>query len=218
MRDIVLEHVGRDQSLRILDLGCGAGSLLVRLAEVFPSASITGIDVSAANIAAAEQRLAVSMRDRVRLMVADYLTFHDRPFDLIVCDGVLHLIPASTDALVAKLAGDLAAGGTLVCDMPYDGVYNRAFAIVRRLLRAVRSPVVDRAILGAGRLLHAREMNDEGLRERVGYMYMPPERMMGAALAHAFQTAGLRQTATHAMLSTSLSQLRHNVTVWAKIA
>ena len=58
--------------------------------------------------------------------------------------------------------------------MPFECVYNRAFAVLRRALRTVRSPWLDRAILQTGRVLHGRDMDDDGLLERVDYMYIPP--------------------------------------------
>ena len=216
MRDVVLQHVSRSQPLRILDLGCGTGSLVARLVAALPRASVTGIDISAANIAAAERQRDETGRDRARFVVADYLSFREPPFDVIVCDGVLHLIPVSTPVLMRKLSEDLVPGGVLVCDMPYECTYNRIFAVIRRLLRAIRSPIVDRAILAVARLVHSRDMSDDGLNERVAYMYQPPARMMGPRLAAAFASERLEPVATHAMPSTSPSQLRHNVTVWMR--
>jgi SAM-dependent methyltransferase len=216
MRDIVLEHVPRDRPIRLLDLGCGTGSLIFRLAKALPAAELVGIDVSPSNIASAQRRNDAEFRGRLRFVVADYLAFRDPLFDVIVSDGVLHLISASTSALIAKLAADLKPGGLLVCDMPYDCAYNRAFAAIRRGLRMIRSPIVDAMILAAGRLLHSQQMDDDQLRERVQYMYVPPERMMDSPLVGALTAAGLRQTATHPNPSTSPSQLRHNVTVWTK--
>jgi len=218
MRDIVAGAVARHAPIRVLDLGCGTGSLVFRLAEILPHATIVGIDVSPANIRAAERQVSLDAGGRIRFAVSDYLEFRDEPFDAVVSDGVLHLIPAPTDALVHRLAADLRQGGLLICDMPYDCAYNRAFTVARRVLRALRSPLTDRAILAVGRALHGREMDDNGLRERVGYMYVPPERVMGPALARAFARAGLRQVATHAMPSTSPSQLRHSVTIFTKDA
>ena len=216
MRDIVLEHVPRDRPIRLLDLGCGTGSLLFRLANALPAAELVGIDVSPPNIAAAQHRNDAEFSGRLRFVVADYLAFRDPVFDVIVSDGVLHLISAATSALIAKLAADLKADGLLVCDMPYDCAYNRVLAAVRRVLRMIRSPITDTMILAAGRLLHSQQMDDDRLRERVQYMYVPPERMMDAPLVGALTAAGLRQTATHQNPSTSPSQLRHNVTVWTK--
>src|SRR4030088_1219172 len=53
MGDIVLAHVPRDRAIRLLDLGCGTGSLLFRLAEALPAAALSGVDISPANIRAA---------------------------------------------------------------------------------------------------------------------------------------------------------------------
>jgi len=216
MRDIVLAHVPRDKAIRVLDVGCGTGSLLFRLADALPAASLVGIDVSPANIRAAEQHVSDHPLARVQFEVADYLEYRAEPFEVLVSDGVLHLIPGDTTVLVRKLAADLRPGGVLVCTMPFDCWYNRTFAAVRRVLRALRSPWLDRLILGAGRLLHRREMDDAGLQERVGYMYVPPERMMGEALAARFASAGLRRQTEYGIESSSLSQLRHRVTIFVR--
>ncbi len=217
MRDIVLAHVPRGRAIRLLDVGCGTGSLLFRLAGALPDADLTGIDVSPANIRAAGREAPAAGRP-VRLETADYLEYVAQPFDAIVADGVLHLIPGDTAALVGKLSSDLRPGGVLVCSMPYDCAYNRAFAALRRVLRVLRSSWSDELILRLGRLVHGREMTDEGLRERVPYMYVPPVRMMNARLAAIAAFAGLRQAAQYSMASTSVSQLKHRVTVFERVA
>ena len=218
MAEAVLRHVDRASAMRILDLGCGTGVLALRLAEALPRASITGLDISAANIAAATAALARSSAGpRVQFVYGDYLQFRDRPFDLIVTDGVLHLVPAEDARLVGKLAADTRPGGRLVVSMPYDGLYNTAFAVMRRALRAMRNDLFDRAIIGAGRLLHP-DASREMLLERVHYMYRPPERVMGRALVRAFGEAGLIREADYTMPSSSAAQLRHSVTVWRRSA
>jgi hypothetical protein len=100
--------------------------------------------------------------------------------------------------------------------MPFDCAYNTLFAVVRRALRAVRFPWLDRRILQVARLVHGRDMDDDSLRERVDYMYMPPERVMGKQLASCFASAGLHRTAEYPMASTSPSQLKHGVTIFLR--
>jgi len=218
MRDIIVAHVPGDRPLRLLDLGCGTGSLVFRLADALPHASLVGIDLSRANVDAARREQARHASSaRLAFEVADYLHYAAPPFDAIVADGVLHLVPGETRALARKLAADLRPGGVLVCSMAHECAYNAAFAIVRRALRRVRTPWLDRAILQAGRVLHGREMRDEELRERVGYMYLPPTRLMGRRLLREFEAAGLSLAAEYPMKSTSLSQLRHRVTVFTRI-
>ena len=220
MRDIAVRHTPARPGVRILDVGCGTGSLVFELAAARPDAFITGIDVSDANIQTALVRLASSRHgNRVSFQQADYLTLVAQPFDVLVTDGVLHLIPGSTSALFAKLARDLVPGGVLVCAMPYDCAYNRAFALVRRALRRIRGPATDAGILALARMLHGREMDEDKLRERVHYMYIAPTRLETRSLTEDIgPAAGLRAIAQYPMPSTSPSQLKHRVTVFEKRA
>jgi SAM-dependent methyltransferase len=217
MADAVLRYVDRSRAVRILDLGCGTGQLAFRLLDSLPAAEVVGLDISAANIHAAnETRRTRPDQNQLRFIEADYLTFDGGPFDVVVTDGVLHLIPVDDEPLVRKLAADTGAGGVLIVCMPYACTFNSAFAVTRKLLRALRGPALDRLIKSVGHLLHP-DVSDEMLLERVHYMYRPPERVMDPALARQFAAFGLQQRATHPMPSSSLAQLRHNVTVWGKL-
>jgi len=218
--DLVLQHVPRDRAIQILDVGCGTGSLVFLLAGALPAATLIGIDVSPLNIQAAEKQRAAldgSTQARVRFEPIDYLTRGVAPVDAVTSDGVLHLIPGDTRALFAKLAADVRPGGVLVVDMPYDCGYNYAFAIVRRGLRLVRSRWLDALILRIARIVHGTEMSEEGLRERVPYMYLPPQRLAGRRLSETIApSVGLRLVTRYPVPSTSLSQLRHEVLVFER--
>jgi trans-aconitate methyltransferase len=215
MAEIVLRHAPAGAT-RVLDLGCGTGGLLFRLAASLDEATCIGLDVSAANIAAAEAaRPRAAGGDRITLELADYLEWSAPPVDVIAIDGVLHLIPGDTEPLVAKLARGLKPGGVIVNSMPHACVYNTLFAVARRALRSTRSAASDAAILSIGRILHP-DMSDALLRERVHYMYLPPQRLMDRHLEAAFAHHGLSQIATYPMKSTSLAQLRHSVSVLRK--
>jgi len=220
MCDLVVKHVRRDHAIRLLDVGCGTGSLVFLLARALPDATLTGIDVSAPNISAADAHRAsldAPTASRVRFEQADYMTRRAAPVEAVTSDGVLHLIPGDTRALFAKLAADVLPGGVLVVCMPYDCAYNYAFAMLRRLLRLLRSRALDAVILKIGRLLHGAEMSDDGLRERVPYMYIPPSRLAGRRLRDTIApSVGLRLVTTYAMPSASLSQLKHQVLVFQK--
>jgi len=222
MCELVLKHVPRDRTIDMLDVGCGTGLLVFLLARALPVARLTGIDVSVPNIRAANAHrvtLDPATASRVRFEQADYLARAAAPVDALTTDGVLHLIPGDTRALFAKLAGDLRPGGVLVVCMPYDCAYNYAFAVLRRVLRLARSRVLDTLILQAGRVLHGREMSDEGLRERIPYMYIPPERLAGRNLRERIApSVGLRLITRYPMPSTSLSQLKHEVLVFEREA
>ncbi len=222
MCELVLEHVSHDRAIELFDLGCGTGSLVFLLAGALPLATIVGIDVSAPNIDAAEARrstLGTAAAARVRFERADYLVRPASPVDAIVSDGVLHLIPGDTRALFAKLAADLRPRGVLVLCMPYDCMYNYMFAMLRRGLRLIRSRALDAFILRIGRMLHGGDMGDDGLRERIPYMYIAPERLAGRRLRERVApSVGLQLRARYPMKSVSLSQLRHEVLVFEKAA
>src|SRR5205807_7359658 len=130
---------------------------------------------------------------RIHFEQADYFGRPASPVDAIVSDGVLHLIPGNTRALFARLSADIRPGGLLIVSMPYDCAYNYAFALLRRILRLVRSRALDGLILRIGRLLHGSEMDDDGLRERIPYMYIAPQRLAGRNLREEIApSVGLR--------------------------
>jgi trans-aconitate methyltransferase len=217
MAELVLRHAPSGP-IRLLDLGCGTGGLLFRLASALPEASCVGVDVSVANIAVAEAaRRLCPERDRLAFEVVDYLKWNTPPMDLITTDSVLNLIGGDTDSLVAKIANDLRPGGNIIISMPYVCARNTVIACARHVLRASRSSWVDATILAVGRLLHP-EVADDLLRERVHYMYLPPTRVMGHRLEAAFSAHGLFPVARYPVKSASIAQLRHSVTVWRKNA
>jgi SAM-dependent methyltransferase len=84
------EHPARP--LRILDAGCGTGNTSIALARRFPGAAVTGIDQSSASLLRARtagralglENLEFQRRDLMRLPA------RWKPFDIILCLGVLH--------------------------------------------------------------------------------------------------------------------------------
>lgn len=79
--DFVVAHLqSRDI---VLDLGCGYGRTLRRLAE--KAALVVGIDTSAASLALAGERLADCRNVVLARMDACVLDFVDRSFDVVVC-------------------------------------------------------------------------------------------------------------------------------------
>lgn len=219
MGEIVMQAIQPEQVYRVLDVGCGAGAQIRQLAARLPEALFDGIDISPANIAAARDAAGSHpAAGRMYFETADYLKFRDRPYDLVVSDGVLHLMDAPDAAVAAKLARDVGDEGTLVIAMATDCLYNRVFATVRRRLGAIRSPALDRLILLAARVLHGQQMSVDLLTERVEYMYMPPRRLFGRPFERLLLEEGLERVALHPMARTSPSQLTHAAIVFRKRA
>jgi ubiquinone/menaquinone biosynthesis C-methylase UbiE len=98
----------------VLDVGTGPGVLLVELAELRPDLRLTGVDLSADMVRAAQRKL-VRYGDRASAVTADVvdLPFEAASFDLIVSSVSLHHWSRPGDAAV-ELARVLRPGG-MVC-------------------------------------------------------------------------------------------------------
>ena len=218
MRDIVLEHVRADRAVDVLDVGCGAGSLVFQLADALPGASLVGVDISPANITAAEAaRAGHPAAARIRFEQADYLERPHRPVDVIVTDTALHFFRGSAERLWRKLSADLRPSGILVCCMAYDDAYNRTLRAGRRVLRAMRSAPVEAFVNGLARLAYGRALDASRLRERTEYMYIPPEQLMTADTRNRLAPSlGLAPGADREVPNTSATQLRQRITVFTR--
>ncbi len=85
---------------RVLDVGCGTGEIVARLAERFPHASFVGVDVEEEHLARARHRCA-RFGPRVRFESHDALALRldDATFDLVVSRHVLQALPDAARAL-----------------------------------------------------------------------------------------------------------------------
>ena len=96
---------------RVLDVGCGTGSLLFHLADRPERPEVTGIDASPIYVAAARQR-AGTRSIVVEEGDAAALRFADASFDRALSQLVLQFIPDAASA-VAGMARVVRAGGTV---------------------------------------------------------------------------------------------------------
>jgi len=80
--------------LRVLDLGCGTGEITRRLAELYPQAQVTGVDILESNLELA-RRDNGGYEGRVRYAAGDAfaLALPDAHFDLVVCRHMSQAVP-----------------------------------------------------------------------------------------------------------------------------
>jgi SAM-dependent methyltransferase len=103
---------------RVLEVGCGIGTDLVRFAR--GGATASGVDLAPRSIALAEQNLALhGLSADLRVADGSALPFPDASFDLVYAHGVLQYA-ADPAAIVAECRRALAPGGEAVFM-----VYNR---------------------------------------------------------------------------------------------
>ncbi len=114
----LLARVPLDQPQRVVDLGCGAGTVTVHLRRRWPAAGITGVDNSPEMLAQAAQ--AASAGPPVHWQQADIGTWRPAaPVDLIYSNAALHWL-GNHAAQFPRLAGLLAPGGVLAVQMPHN--------------------------------------------------------------------------------------------------
>jgi len=105
----------RGATLDILEVGCGTGYNLKRLALHFPNARLTGMDVSADMLERSTKRLS-TWADRVLLLEQPYgeenLSIKSK-FDLILFSYSLSMINPQWEALIAQAKQDLKPGGVI---------------------------------------------------------------------------------------------------------
>lgn len=224
LADMVAERLPTEDARRVLDLGCGSGLPASLLAERRPDAAITGVDLSGTSIAEARRRFGgdgAGEGETVRgidFFAADYLDWRPAaPFDLIYSEGVLHLIPCPDHALAAKMASELTPGGLLVLVVPHACIGNALLIGLRRVLRALRGPLLERIILALARIPHPTA-DQAFLAERLPYMFMIPERLDGPKWRTALSAAGLVPVDERPWPRDSLAKLAHRVTVFRKVA
>jgi len=96
---------------RILDAGCGTGEISSRLANLFPRATVLGVDIIDHHLNVARSRYA-KMAPRLSFEHQSIFDLNaaDRSFDLTVCRHVLHSIPYP-ERVIAELARVTRPGG-----------------------------------------------------------------------------------------------------------
>jgi trans-aconitate 2-methyltransferase len=111
----LLSRVGADAPRVVVDLGCGDGSATATLAQRWPGARVTGIDSSPSMLAAAA---AHAVPGRLDFTTGNLRNWHPiEPVDVLVSNAALHWVPGHGQ-LMARWAGELAAGGWLAVQVP----------------------------------------------------------------------------------------------------
>ena len=151
--DAVADGAGRPDPL-VLDLGCGPGSLAVRLLERIPGATVIGVDADPVllglALAAWAGRAGLRFAE-LDLRVAGWAAALrlDRPADAAVSTTALHwLPPAALAAMYAELATVLRPGG-LMLDGDHLAEDETAAPVLARLGRALTEREIRRHPSGA---------------------------------------------------------------------
>lgn len=166
--------LGRDQLIArldpppcgtILEIGCGTGRNLIKIARAYPGRPCFGLDVSAEMLATARQSVErAGLSDRIALKQADATAFEpvalfgSAGFDRIVISYALSMIPP-WQAVVEEALRRLSPGGELhIVDFgdqsglpaPFQAVLNRWLALFHVTPRRDLAAVLDDIAGAAG--------------------------------------------------------------------
>jgi cyclopropane-fatty-acyl-phospholipid synthase len=113
--DLVCTKLALQKGERMLDVGCGWGSLAIHAAREY-GVSVTGITLSEPQAALARERAAAAgVSDRVDIRVMDYREITDEPFDKIASIGMVeHVGSVQIDEYMQTLHRLLKPGGQLL--------------------------------------------------------------------------------------------------------
>jgi cyclopropane-fatty-acyl-phospholipid synthase len=113
--DLVCRKLGLAPGSRLLDVGCGWGSMAIHAAQHY-GATVVGITLSEEQARMARKRVAeAGLTEKVDIRVQDYRAVDDGPFDAISSIGMAeHVGRQQMPRYVAQLTGLLRPGGRLL--------------------------------------------------------------------------------------------------------
>ena len=132
--------------LRVLDFGCGPGTISVGLAQAIEPGELHGVDMEESQIDLARRVAATGDRPNAFFHVGDVtaLDFEDNFFDVAHCHNVLMHVP-DTGAVLKEVKRVLKPGGIIACremisgssfTHPDYGVIRRSWDMFEDLLAA----------------------------------------------------------------------------------
>ncbi len=162
--DLICRKLGLRPGLRLLDIGCGWGSMVIHAAEHY---GVEAVGVTISNeqrLFAQEQVNAAGLAGRVEIRLQDYRDVSDRPFDAVSSIGMFeHVGQKRLAAYFGKIESLLVPGGRLL-----NHAINRS--VRARTGRIDPNGFMGRFVFPDGELLEAGQVvsaiNSNGLEVR----------------------------------------------------
>jgi ubiquinone/menaquinone biosynthesis C-methylase UbiE len=115
-RQLIAQAAVRDGE-RVLDLGCGTGTLAIWLKQTVPGALVTGVDADEAVLTRARRKaLQAGVEVRLDRAMAEQLPYPDASFERVVSSLFFHhLQPNEKRVTLREVYRVLAPGGAAAC-------------------------------------------------------------------------------------------------------
>jgi ubiquinone/menaquinone biosynthesis C-methylase UbiE len=122
---------------KVLDVGCGTGFAVLRLASVLLYGKACGIDISSVMIRQASAKVPSTLRGNVEFLTSssDQIPYATGTFDHVLCTNSFHHYPDPLRAL-REMSRVLRPGGQLVIldNAPDLSLYTRAWDYILRII------------------------------------------------------------------------------------
>lgn len=136
-RRLLVDQAALRPGQRVLDIGCGTGSLVVLVAKLHPEVEVVGIDPDPKALARSRRKC-----DRAGVSVqldrgfADALPYADACFDRVLSSLVLHHLKGEEKASALKEARRVTRPGGSLHVLDFGGAHSRRDGVVARLLHS----------------------------------------------------------------------------------
>jgi ubiquinone/menaquinone biosynthesis C-methylase UbiE len=127
-----IERLDLNSHERILDLGCGTGTLIERLLDLAPEIEILGLDPSVEMLDVARQKLPESIE--LRVGSAESIPFPDESFDRVISTSVFHYFRSPTQAIREAKRVLKPNGSLVITDWCDDYLTCRVLDVFLRLV------------------------------------------------------------------------------------
>lgn len=97
---------------KLLDIACGSGEIIFRLAQQFPQTQFYGIDITTAMVEVARRKNHRLPNVAIQEGDADHLPFPDQVFDILLCSEAFHHFP-NPAVVLREMHRVLVVGGLL---------------------------------------------------------------------------------------------------------
>lgn len=115
----------------VLDLGCGVGFWTIEIQKLRDCKKFYSGDLTEKALSVTKKRLETyGMRSELSIQNAEKMTYEDKFFDHVNCQGVIHHTP-DTEATVREIARVLKKGGTASISVYYKNFFLRNWSKFR---------------------------------------------------------------------------------------